>query len=148
MSAIVIKQPPMPNIRVSLHLSGKTYESDICLNQITQALGVEPTKARKKSDFPIGSQRTKVARDSWSLVGIRSQSYNANEQIEEFLNFWEEKKGMLKDLMTDLDLNASVSVSIHTNKQEGYPIMLFSRKLVQFSADISASIVIDDYRYN
>lgn len=137
----------MPTVRAEFFFICAEYESDICLDSITQALAVTPTKARKKSDFPPGVQKSKRARDTWSVTISGIKSHDINIQVEELLGLLEGKEDIIKYLAQILRMKVGLNIYIHTNKQEGYPKLLFSKRLIEFAAAIGALISIDDYRY-
>lgn len=136
-----------PSVRVVFSLSGQSSQVRMNFESVTSALQIQPTAIRTVESFPKVSQKYGYAVDSWALGTARQQSHDVMFQLEELMGQLRGKQAVLKEIIEEKKLRSNFLLYIHTNKENGYPKMKFSKEIVSYAASINASIGIDDYRY-
>ena len=136
----------MPNIQANFVLFGE-IKDEKGLNIITRKIGINPTDTRLIMDLPQGDRRRLYLKDDWEISIIRERAFCISNQLNIILIMLSEKRDIIKELQKAFSLETFIGLSIHTNRTEGYPKMVFSREFIELAAYLNARVGIDHYRY-
>ena len=129
----------VPTIKVSFCLTGNTCN----IEYITNKLGLIPTKARRKEDFPVQSIKAGVAKTYW-CIEIKEQSIETIPTFNKLINILKEKNETINELCQKFNLDSSFIVTFYTNGDKT-PIMELSNEIMTFANSINATISFDIY---
>ena len=136
----------MPSIKVEFVLSNNG-ECEMDLDLITSKLDIIPTRTRLVRDYAPDDRRRTYMVDMWSVSATREISYSLNEYLNPFIIILNNKRDIIRELQETFFFEAYFMVYIHTDKEEGYPKMVFSREFIELAAYLNARVGIDHYRY-
>ena len=127
---------------------GKVYfalmsDHDFDPNLITQRLGIEPSKIRRKAD-----PRPKIT--SWELSSgeVVGEVVDVHALAAPLVGRLAPHTDHIKQLVSELDLSAVLQVVLHISRDDAKstPAIGFDSATVKFLGEIGASIDVDTYR--
>jgi len=128
-----------PEIGVSFFLTADEFN----LDYITIKMGIIPTEARTKDDFPCQD----FAHTSWSIDILEEECYTVDKPFDKLLGLLDGKEKIIISLCEELGIKASFSIVIHMNSGRN-PEIVLSNKIISFASSINAhEIGFDIYSY-
>lgn len=129
-----------PTIKIAFCLTGHNFN----LNNVTDKMGMTPTKARKKEDFPIQSIKAGVAKTYWSFE-IKEENNQIIIPFNKLINTLRKKTKTINSLCNEFNLEADFIVTIYT-KKDVVPIIELTKDIMSFANSINAKVSFDFYR--
>lgn len=130
----------MPKVRVSLFLSG----DHVPLNDITEEIGVLPTKVRKKEDFPVDSILAGVAKDTWEFRTDKIECSVISTQLDKIKIIFGPKIEIIKDLSKRYLISVNIIIMVEAEMGE-YPEFVLTRENIDFLSLLHSEIGFDLY---
>ena len=130
----------MSKIKVDFYLTG----SEVNLDSITQALGIIPTKIRKKNEYPFKSQEAGMALDLWQLSTGKEECKAVSLQVDMLQKVLSQKVQIINKLCEEYMLEASVTVVIEMEAGDG-PEIVLTKENINFLSSLNAEIGFDLY---
>lgn len=116
------------------------------LEFVTNKLGINPTRARKRCDFPQPSIDAGFATDEWSYEVREKNCDNIAVPFNKIYNLFREKVDDINNLCNDINIIADFTVIIYT-KTGNTALNCISKEILSFVASIHAKIGFDLYCY-
>ncbi|MDL2251013.1 DUF4279 domain-containing protein [Lachnospiraceae bacterium OttesenSCG-928-J05] len=132
----------MPLISISFCMSSKSAD----LARITELLNLNPSKSRKKSEWPQASIDAGVACDLWKLETEQVTSVSVDSEFKRMTNLLEGEKEKIISLCKEYEMDVHFEVVVHT-KTTKTPAIYLEKESIQFLASINADIGFDVYAY-
>ena len=126
-------------IRITFYLSADEFD----LENTTQKMGIVPTIARRKSDFPP----TGLARTLWGIDLVEEDCIAVSILFKKLLKILESKQQTINAMCSEFGLKTSFEIAIHMNHPH-HPEMVLTSDIVEFAASIGAEIGFDLYCYS
>ena len=130
----------MPKIKVGFYMAGNNVE----LNAITEELNLQPTKTRKKNEWPQASISAGLARDIWELETEKEECKAVSIQMNRLQGVLFSKLDTIKKLKEKYSLETSVTIVIEMEKGNGPEIVLLKEN-TEFLSLIGAEVGFDLY---
>lgn len=130
----------MPKIKVSFYMAGDNVE----LNAITEELNLQPTKTRRKSEWPRASILAGLARDIWELELEKEECKAVSIQMNKLQEILFSKVDTIKKLRTKYSLETSVTIVIEMENGDGPEVVLLNKN-IEFLSLIGAEVGFDLY---
>jgi hypothetical protein len=130
----------IPTIRVKIYLTADKFD----LAEVTRRIGVIPTRAREKSEWPQVSIDLGFAVDEWNYETPEKQCLSVEESFREMLAIMAPKITVIKELIQEFQLETSLLVIV-CGETMNLPEMYLSKEIIAFAASINASIGFDMY---
>ena len=124
-------------------MNGEDFDLDV----VTDTLGIKPTRARKKSEFPQPSIDSGIAGTHWSYKVREEYCDDISIPFDKILNVFNGKASIINKLCKDMNLYTFFSVIIHV-KTGNRPLNDISKEALSFVASINATIGFDLYCYD
>jgi len=128
------------SILSSITLTGGDFDPD----EVTDALGIEPTKTWRIGD-PIQNTLLKRKHNGWSVATSREESLDLGKQIRDLLRRLEPTFSSIATLRDRVDLNVEVSCAIYIYGET--PSMHLDRETLSMIERLDAEIDFDLYVY-
>ena len=135
-----MNQRYIPKISIELNFNG----GDVDLGLITEELGINPTKARTKEDWPQVSIDMGLAHDSWSFSSGNKESLSVSCVFEEFISTFSGKEEIINKLMSKYALESILIILIKAEGDEK-PELILNKNCIKFASKIGAEIHLDLY---
>lgn len=128
------------------------YGNEFPINNVTETLGVEPTKTYNKGDVIIRphnpnviSTKTHYRKETaWELSTDYQNSFDVKEQIDQILGPLKNKETFINNLKTEYKLECKFSIVIIM--ENGYtPALYLNNEHIEFANSIKAEIDINLY---
>ena len=129
-----------PRIKINFYMSGNNLNLDI----ITKRIGIEPTKVRKRTEWPQASISAGIAKDTWLLQLNDEECKAVSIQLDKLQYLLFSKVPIIKELSKEYLLEVSVTVVIDMEKGDG-PELVLSPSNIKFLSLINAEIGFDLY---
>lgn len=129
-----------PRIHLKLFLNG----DGIDLDMITQALGLNPSLARKKNDWPQGTIDAGLAVDTWMYQTSCVTSRAVYEQFKELQSIFAGKITILTELIEKFSLSTTVTIVIEMDAGNA-PELVIEPEQIRFLSQIHAELAYDLY---
>lgn len=111
------------------------------INAITEELDLQPTKTRKKSEWPRASILVGLAQDTWSLQTEKEESKAVSVQMDKLQGVLLPKVDIIKKLSRKYSLETSVTVVIEMETGDG-PEMVLSKKIYNFYPQLMQKLLL------
>lgn len=129
-----------PKVKVSFYLSGDEVDLDV----LTEAIGIKPTKVRKKAEWPQVSISMGIAKDGWLLEIEKEACKAVSIQLDKLCKMLFPKIDVILTLSEKYSLKTSVTLVVEMEAGDG-PELVLSKDNVAFLALINAEIGFDLY---
>lgn len=126
----------LPKIRIDFFFSGDDFHVD----DITERLGILPTKIWKEKDFNI----KEFAKTIWMLKTEKDSCKAVSLQFEKVLEKLRGKKEIINQICKENDIKAGFEVKVFMENGDG-PELVLTREIISFLASINAEIGFDLY---
>ncbi|MDR2913263.1 MAG: DUF4279 domain-containing protein [Tannerella sp.] len=137
-----IQDEYFPLIRIKFQLTGDKFDID----NVTKQLGLQPSRTRKKEEWPISTINAGLAGDLWQLNTICVTSKCVNEQFKILLNNLYGKENIINKLCKEYDLSTQFEVVIHAVETNS-PAIVLDKDVIKFLASIDSDVGFDLYIY-
>lgn len=128
------------SVTISLWFTG----DEIPLEQITFILGIEPTRMRKKAEWPIQSEYTC---DEWGFSLEEKECADVEILFQKFIKIFETKAELIKKICSDYNCKVSIIVVIYM-ENSSQPYTCLSTNTIAFLHLIGAELTFDIYGYD
>ena len=135
----------IPEISISFTLSG-IDNADFDIDEITKRIKIQPTKARKKHEFPQVSIDAEIACDYWSFE-IREACDDISFPSKKLYNKLFDKTDIIKKLCIEQNLEVHFEVVMHLSCGTN-PLNEIPREVMSFISSFNAGLGFDLYCYN
>ena len=128
------------SILSSVTLTGASFDPE----QVTDALGIEPTKTWRIGE-PIQNTLLKRKHNGWSVATPRQESLDLGKQLRDLLRELEPKFSSIAALRERFGFDVEVSCAIYINGET--PSMHLDRETLSMVERLGAEIDFDLYVY-
>lgn len=133
----------MAIITIDLILTGSSLD----FSEITEYLGVNPTKTRKKNDWPTISIQMGIAQDEWIYCGQSKDGWTTSEALSEFAQLFQGKETAVQKLLKKYNMRVCVLINVQCNTDE-LPVINVSPTnnvfLSSFEAELMFNLQLND----
>ncbi|MCL2859040.1 MAG: DUF4279 domain-containing protein [Oscillospiraceae bacterium] len=136
----------IPIISVSFCLNN-IDKKDFNIDEVTNRIGIVPTKTRRKNEFPQSSIEAGIAMTEWVLTIREEKCQDISIPFIKIINSLKDKKDIIKTLCNDLELTPYFTVIIHL-KTGNRPLNGIPNDIISFISSINAGIGFDLYCYD
>lgn len=137
-----MRSQDMPLISVEFYMTSDSTD----LESITNALGLVPTRTRKKQDWPQGTIDAGMACDLWEISIEQETSKSVDAQCKKLMDILRGKEEIIKSLCNRYNMETHFEVVIHMKSTET-PAIYLEKESISFLAAINADIGFDVYAY-
>lgn len=130
----------IPTIKVFFCLYADYFD----LGEVTRRLGLTPTRAREKREWPQVSIELGIAANEWIFEVTEKQCYSVEIPFKKMIAILGQKTDAIQDLIREYGLEIGLGVIIQGEAVE-LPEMHLSEEIIAFAASIKASIGFDMY---
>ena len=124
----------LPQIRVSFFFLGDEFN----IEDITKKIGIIPTKARKKEDFPI----SEFAHTEWVLDTKKESCKAVSVPFKKLINMLNGKEIAIRQICNDYNVTVGFLVDIWMENGDK-PEMALTKESISFLASIDAEVSFD-----
>lgn len=135
----------IPEIALSFTLSGLN-KIDFDIDEVTRKLKIEPTRARKKHEFPQASIDAGIASDYWDFE-IREGCDDISIPSKKLFDVLFPKKDVIDNLCKELNLEVNFTVIMHLSCGTN-PLNEIPKEVMQFISSFNTGLGFDLYCYN
>ena len=107
-------------------------------------MGIQPTRTRKKADWPIGTVKAGFAVDFWEIRTEEEECKAVQWQFEKIMKELIGKTETIKELCHEYNLKAGFVVVVKAEVGD-FPEMVLTQEIISFVASINADIGFDMY---
>lgn len=126
----------LPQVRVSFFFTGDEFS----INNVTNAMKVQPTYAREKKDFPI----QQIAKTTWVLETDKESCKAVAWQFEKLLRELGGKERIINHICNENGISAEFCVTVWMENGDK-PEMVLTKEIISFLASINAEVGFDLY---
>jgi hypothetical protein len=126
----------LPKIKVSFIISGDDFNFD----EVTERLNINPSKTRKKNDFPLHD----FAHSYWALDTGKDSCKAVSWQFEKIMKSLEGKESIIKQICIEHSLITTFVITIYMEDFDRPEISLTNENIT-FIASINAEVQFDLY---
>ena len=130
----------LPKIKINFYLAG----DDVDLGDLSEKLNLQPTRVRKKNEWPQASILAGIAQDVWELQMEKEECKAVSIQLDKLQKRLISKVEIIKELSSQYRLESSVTVVIEMEAGGG-PEMVLSKENIVFLSLLNAEIGFDLY---
>ncbi|MGE7916370.1 DUF4279 domain-containing protein [Lysinibacillus xylanilyticus] len=124
------------------------YGDEFSIDDVTEKLGITPTKAFKKGDL-IPNRSTVCYRKEtrWDLGTVYQVSLDVNNQLQQIIDKLQSKSLIINEIKESYSLKCKFFIVVKI--EEGNPPALYLDKdIIKFAANIEAEFDVDLYANN
>ena len=132
----------IPSIKVKFFITGDDFD----LDEVTNRVGINPTRARTKDSFPPQTIQAGFACNEWLIETTEENCLAVAIKFEEMLSMLKGKTENIKSLCDDYNLETGFVIVIHMVGEDN-PEMILPREVISFAASMNADIAFDMYVY-
>lgn len=118
--------------------------NNVNLDILTEKLNLQPTRIRKKNEWPQASIIAGIAQDVWELQMGKEECRAVSIQLDKLQDSLYSKVEIIKELSKKYLLETSITVVIEMETGDG-PEMVLSKENIAFLSSINAEIGFDLY---
>lgn len=131
----------LPKVQIAFYITGDNLKFDV----LTERLALQPTRVRKKEEWPKPSILAGIAEDTWEYRTDKEECQAISAQFDKLRGLLSDKIDAINEMKRQYSLEITITVIVET-KVKYMPVMFLSKENINFLSQINAELGFDMYR--